>query len=124
MPEIMDDNSPVTIKAKILVRRDTTQAWNDFVGFIPMKGEIIVYTDRYQTDDGVDVPGIKIGDGKAYLIDLPFVDPKDSERILEELREHTNNNDIHVSDADREKWNDSNHFEAIVESEILIMSSR
>ena len=115
MPEIMDDNSPVTIKAKILVRRDTTQAWNDFVGFIPMKGEIIVYTDRYQTDDGVDVPGIKIGDGKAYLIDLPFVDPKDSERILEELREHTNNDDINVSNVDSEKWNDSNHIEAMVE---------
>ena len=123
MPEIMDDNAPVTIKAKILVRRDTTQAWNDFEGFVPMKGEIIVYTDRYQTDDGIDVPGIKIGDGKAYLVDLPFVDPKNSETILDELRQHINNEDIHVSEEDRNKWNGNNDFSATVENDKLVMTS-
>lgn len=122
MPEIMD-NEAVTIKAKILVRRDTTEAWNAFTGFIPMKGEIIVYTDRYQTDDGIDVPGIKVGDGKAYLVDLPFVDPEDSEKILDELREHTNNEDIHVSAGDRSKWNSNNYFTATVEDDKLVMTS-
>lgn len=121
-PTIDDSNDPITIKAKILVRRDTTAAWNAFTGFVPMKGEIIVYTDRYQKD-GVNVPGIKIGDGNAYLVDLPFADPQDSESILSELRQHTNNDDIHVSSEDRTKWDNNNHFEATVESEKLIMSS-
>ena len=34
-----------TIKARILAKRDTTANWNNASGFIPMLGEIIIYTD-------------------------------------------------------------------------------
>lgn len=67
------------IDARIQLKRDTTANWNAATGFIPMAGEIIIYTD-YRKETTVengqtvtkDVAGIKIGDGRAYVQDLPF----------------------------------------------------
>ena len=38
-------------------------------------GAIYVYEDLTESaaDSDVSIPGIKIGDGSAYLIDLPFL---------------------------------------------------
>lgn len=106
-------------KGRILVTRDTTENWNNYISFIPMKGEIIVYTDRSTITDGngetVNVPGIKIGDGNAYLIDLPFIDESTKEDILRELRDHTNNDTIHVSNVDRSFWNDKLNYNILGE---------
>lgn len=65
--------------ARIQIKRDTTAHWNAALGFVPLDGELIIYTD-YRTETVVedgkqvvkDVPGMKIGDGKAYVQDLPF----------------------------------------------------
>jgi hypothetical protein len=38
-------------------------------------GKIYIYSDRYQTvanNDVIYTPSIKIGDGSAYIVDLPF----------------------------------------------------
>lgn len=51
---------------------DTTSGWNSKVGLISSKDTIYVYTD-YAESDGKKIPNIKIGDGNAYLIDLPFI---------------------------------------------------
>lgn len=97
------------VMAKILVRRDTTANWNQRRDFIPMRGEVIIYTDHGTiTDDygeAVSVPGIKVGDGSAYLIDLPFVGTDQRYAILQELKQHTDNMSIHVTAEDREFWN-------------------
>ena len=102
------------LNANILARRDTTENWNLNRGFIPLQGEIIIYTDHGKMDDGygnmINVPGIKIGDGNAYLIDLPFVGAEERYAILQELREHTGNWSIHVSDADRSFWNNKLNY--------------
>lgn len=82
-----------------IVYDDTTQNWNDQVGFIPPKGAIIVYSD-YATKDGVDIPNFKVGDGLAYLVDLPFVG--DDLRLT--LMGHLQNTTIHITAAEREKW--------------------
>ena len=67
--------------ARIQVKRDTTANWEAVKGtFIPLAGELIVYTDYRQetyTDDGGqtrtrDVPAFKVGTGNAYLGDLAF----------------------------------------------------
>lgn len=88
------------INAKILIERDTTANWNGLTGFIPKSGEMILYTD-YKTKDGQVYPGIKIGDGLAYLIDLPFL----SDEIAEDLQSHISDSTSHVSSSDREFWN-------------------
>lgn len=78
----------------------TTAYWNSQVGYIPAAGEIIVYTD-YQTVDGKDVPGIKVGSGNGYVQDLAFLNEGDSDALLS----HINNNDIHITPAERDFWN-------------------
>ena len=112
------------INSRILATRDTTAHWNAKRSFIPMRGEIIIYMDYCQSNDGngniTDVPGIKIGDGKAYLLDLPFVGSETSKQILRELHEHTENSAIHVSQQDRNFWN--NKLNCQVDDECLLLT--
>ena len=49
----------------------------------------------------VNIPGIKIGDGRAYVQDLPFID----EELRDTIMEHINNQDIHVSLQEKLFWN-------------------
>lgn len=112
------------LDTRIKLKRDTTDGWNQARGFIPLKGEMIVYTDwkpkyvvdidgRYVLDSNgnkirsfVDnepqfVPGLKVGDGMAYVQDLPFVD----EDLRAKLMEHIDNQEIHLLTGEREFWN-------------------
>ena len=91
------------------VYTDTTANWNEKISYIPTRGDIIIYSDKGQITDNfgetVNVPGVKIGDGNAYLIDLPFVGADVRYQILTELRMHTDNTVIHVTDAEKQFWN-------------------
>lgn len=53
------------------VYSDTTANWNSQPTLISKKDVIYVYTD-YATKDGQPISAMKVGDGLAYLIDLPF----------------------------------------------------
>ena len=74
------------INTRLCLRRDTTANWNLKRDFIPLSGEVCIYTDykrKVNSDETVTlIPGIKIGDGKAYLIDLPFVGTGDVDELL------------------------------------------
>lgn len=91
------------------VQKDTTANWNSKIGYVPEKNDVIIYSDHGQMDDGfgntIDVPAIKIGDGNAYLVDLPFVGDDVRYQILTELRSHTGNSFIHVTQEEKEFWN-------------------
>ena len=54
------------IKENVLIKKDTSENWSKAKNFIPKKNEIILYTD-------FEPNGIKIGDGKTKVGDLPFV---------------------------------------------------
>lgn len=97
-----------TVNARIQLKRDTTANWNAARGFVPMAGEIIIYTDysSYQKEVNgqiktILIPGIKIGDGGAYVQDLPFVD----EDLRDMLMDHINNMDLHVTLGEKTFWN-------------------
>ena len=97
-----------TVNARIQLKRDTTANWNAARGFVPMAGEIIIYTDynSYQKEVNgriktILIPGIKIGDGGAYVQDLPFVD----EDLRDTLMDHINNMDLHVTLGEKIFWN-------------------
>ena len=97
-----------TINTRIQLKRDTTANWNAARGFVPMAGEVIIYTDydSYQKEINgrvktVLIPGIKIGDGGAYVQDLPFVD----EDLRDTLMDHINNMDLHVTLGEKAFWN-------------------
>lgn len=79
---------------------DTTANWNSQKTLISKKDVVYVYTDHEsKTVDGktMDIPGIKIGDGKAYLIDLPFTDTL--------MMDHIRNSGIHVTQNEKNFWN-------------------
>ena len=101
-----------TINTRIQLKRDTTQHWNEAIGFIPLPGEVIVYEDyetkTYTVEEygqtvtkTVQIPNIKIGTGNAYVQDLAFVD----EKTRDILMAHINDQDIHTTLAEKLFWN-------------------
>ena len=68
--------------------------------FVPLKGEVIVYSD-YETINGVNVPNFKVGDGLAYVPDLPFV----GDDIRQQLTAHLLDTTAHLTASEREFWN-------------------
>jgi len=134
----MNEND--AIKTRIKLKRDTTQGWNEASGFIPLKGEMVIYTDwkpKYVVDiDGryvldqqgnkfrcfVDnepqfIPGLKVGDGKAYVQDLPFVDEELRARLIEHIEDH----EVHLLTGEREFWNSK--VDIIDEDDIIYSES-
>lgn len=79
----------------------TTAEWGEDITYIPNKGYICVYSD-HSMKEGKPIPAIKIGDGTTYLIDLPFVLNMDVE---EALTNHINDTIKHITNVERESWN-------------------
>ena len=76
---------------------DPMENWNADPTIRTEEKTIYVYADYQTTSDGKTVAGIKIGDGDAYLIDMPFIDTIPMA--------HVNDSAIHVSPEDRAFWN-------------------
>lgn len=137
------------VNTRIKLKRDSTANWNAARGFVPLEGELIIYTDyqpsyvlnidgTYSLDNNGNpiirkdkdgnvlyTPGIKIGDGKAFVQDLPFID----DELREKLITHINNTEIHVTLQDKEFWNnkvnidDSDEvIDGYLEDELLIFN--
>lgn len=51
---------------------DTTAGWNAQTTLVSRAGVIYVYSD-YKVESGKNIPNIKVGDGLAYVVDLPFM---------------------------------------------------
>ena len=75
---------------------DTTEHWNNQTSLISEKNTLYVYID-YMTDENLTIPGFKLGDGKAYLIDLPFTDKVYYDHIRDQV--------IHITGEERILWN-------------------
>lgn len=89
---------------------DTKENWDSQISLVSEKKAIYIYTN-YQQKDGKDIPGLKVGDGGAYLIDLPFIDTQ--------YFEHINNTEIHITQEERENWNNKVSCELNEEQLIL-----
>lgn len=99
-----DDYSVPTIKF------DTTENWKAS-GEVSEEHVIYVFTDYKEDPDGNAIAGIKLGDGKAYIIDLPFLDSI--------AAAHAADTDIHITAEEREYWNNKNRAYAYGETVIL-----
>ena len=87
------------------IHYDTVAGWNAQRNLIGEKSHIYIYTDyAAEQKDGetVCIPNIKIGDGEAFLIDSPFI-TRSAELLL---MLHAEDAAIHVTAADRSRWND------------------
>lgn len=98
------------------VRVNTTAAWNEQTDYAPPVGQIVIYTDG-NVVDGVSYPKFKVGDGNAYVVDLPFTEAD----LKATLNEHINNAAIHLSTTDRTKL--VNSVEVSLSGENLIFDN-
>lgn len=100
-----------------IVHTDTTAHWNAQRMLIAEKGHIYVYSDYLQVEDET-LPGIKVGDGTSYLIDLPFVSGD-----ITVLSDHINNKVVHIRSEEREFWNNKvTCFISAVDAENLVFT--
>lgn len=84
---------------------NTKEYWAEQVGFVPSPGIIIVYSNQtpFEKDEETHyIPGVKIGDGRTLLSKLSFIGGGDSEA----LEAHIEDTSVHISDNERNKWND------------------
>lgn len=47
----------------------TTKEWTARKNLVSQEGALYIYSDYYTDEDGVAHAGLKIGDGKAYVVD-------------------------------------------------------
>lgn len=84
---------------------DTTANWNIQASMVSERGSVYIYSDHQQIDDGLGnityIPGIKVGDGSTYVIDLPF----DTDLIVSVINNHIANTSIHITSNERTLWN-------------------
>lgn len=103
----------------------TRAQWESRPDFVPSPGQIVVWSDRGKTTvDGneVDVPGIKIGDGNAYNLDLPFAGDDVAFRLLSMIETHVSDSSIHVSSANRTSWDGKVTLSDVVSNETLVFT--
>ena len=84
------------------IHYNTTAYWNEQKNLIPHEGAIVIYSDYSKVDD-IDIPNFKVGDGKAYLIDLPFA----NNDLRATIAEHIANDERHLTSEDRTKLSNS-----------------
>lgn len=106
------------------IRYKTTAEWDENLTLISSAGVIYIYSDHITKEiDGqtVVIPGLKVGDGTSYLIDLPFID----DGIAADFTEHILNNIIHVTPEDRDFWNNKVSASVVLNDEdyILVLST-
>ena len=78
-----------------IVSENTSAGWAGNPLYTPRAGEICLYTDLSK---------VKIGDGLAPIVDLPFIVGAGTEEVMEALMRHANDADAHVSAQDRMRW--------------------
>lgn len=102
----------------------TTAEWQAHSTYIAPEGTICIYSDKGSYKDTnnntIIVPGIKIGDGLAYVTSLPFVGDDVVAAIRAELNNHINDNVRHITAEERTFWN--NKLNTTLDGEILVLN--
>ena len=105
---------------KLNFKSMTTAQWATQTQLVSQPNTIYIYTDHHTKSDGnggtIDIAGFKLGDGQAYVIDLPFLNVDE-----EAFNEHVNNALVHITNSERTSWNnkcscfiDNNNTETLV----------
>lgn len=106
---------------KMSYKMRTAAEWDADRQLISENGVLYVYTEYDQSETGKSLTGIKIGDGTTYLIDLPFV--AGGSGASQQMIDHMNNLIIHITQAERNFWNNKvTAYDDVVQNENLILS--
>ena len=96
--DMLDYLEDAVIASGAKIYYDTSENWNKKSSLISEKGSLYIYSDKFSSGD-IPIPAIKVGDGNAYVIDLPFTS--------DILTDHINNMVVHLSARDRWKLENS-----------------
>lgn len=96
-------------RLRIKQKADTLSNWVHNGDFVPLNGEICIYTDAIskQIEDSegntltVYEPRIKIGDGVTPISELCYL----SQELEEKFEQHIQDNIRHITQDERIKWN-------------------
>lgn len=94
-----------------IISENTADGWARQPLYVPKSGEVCLYTDTGQT---------KIGDGTVPIADLPFFKSDDVEQVAEDLVQHVQNSERHITQSERARWD--NKLNYAVSGEILILN--
>lgn len=128
MPKYLDSMGVALLWSKIkklqsnnlVYQTKTTAQWNSNPSYPSKKGTLYIYSDYQIVEkDGEEIylPGVKLGDGNAYLIDLPFLNTSQNN---EQFLNHINDMTRHITAAERQFWN--NKINVQIKSENLILN--
>ena len=76
----------------------STAEWEEQPLMVSEPGALYIWSDWYQDEQGNNIPGVKVGDGNAYVSHLPFQN--------EDFLSHILNTDIHVTAEEKAYWDD------------------
>ena len=99
--------------------------WDADRDMVSQKDVLYIYSDyKLIQQDGKQIymPGIKVGDGTSYLIDLPFVNQSKNSEIEDLLLDHINNRIIHISAEQRDFWNNKLNLSLTPQSQTLVLN--
>ena len=96
-------------KLRIKNKADTVDNWAHNGDFVPLQGEIYIYTDaiakEIEDSEGntltVYEPRMKIGDGVTPISQLAYL----SQELEEKLNAHIEDTVRHITQDERVKWN-------------------
>lgn len=102
----------IRLDVRLLQKHNTFAYWSANSDFIPLEGEIIVYTDHKTTTDSeghiINVPDFKVGDGATTVGNLPFLVGTNEEieaqlkTIADNLAAHIADTTVHLADGERD----------------------
>lgn len=130
MPKYLDSMGVALLWSKIkklqsnnlVYQTKTTAQWNSNPSYPSKKGTLYIYSDYQIVEkDGEEIylPGVKLGTGNAYLIDLPFLNtPQNNEQFLD----HINDTTRHITVAERQFWNNKINIDLNLHDENLIIN--
>lgn len=99
--------------------------WDADRDMVSQKDVLYIYSDyKLIEQDGKQIymPGIKIGDGTSYLIDLPFANQNKNSEIEDLLLDHINNRIVHISAEQRDFWNNKLNLSLTPQSQTLVLN--
>ncbi len=114
-------------KNNLIYYSKSAQQWNLDISIISEKNVLYIYTN-YKTieQDGEEIllPGLKVGDGTSYLIDLPFLNSEDNSAINQQILDHINDNVVHITAEERSFWNNKLNYQSQLINETLVLNKQ
>ncbi len=105
----------------------TKEEWNSNIHQLSEKNVLYIYTNYKMIEqDGEEflLPGLKVGDGTSYLIDLPFLNSGDNSTINQQILDHMNNRVIHITAEQRSFWNNKLNYQPQLINETLVLNKQ